>query len=203
MAPRNGRLSKPDSQGHYSRQLGWKLNDKGARVQHKFRLGADRREAERRDDRLRQLWEQIDSHAPPGKAVWDDVTLEIARQLAKGANSIALGPVSEDESPKDYAQRLQRIQNRFRFLRFVASDEQRHAAGVGEAAIDMRQIVVMHNPYEDYWRGRETLKAPPLRPTPDPAADGKPTPDTVVYAPHHTLKDDGATLHQAFEANAA
>lgn len=59
MASRGGRLAQPDSQGQYVRQLGWKDSGSRGRVQHKFRLGTDQREAERRDDRLRQLWDQI------------------------------------------------------------------------------------------------------------------------------------------------
>lgn len=88
MAPRSGRLSNPDAQGQYARQLGWKQNPSGSRLQHKFRLGTDRREAERRDDRLRQLWEQICKDKPAGKALWDDLTLEIAKQIARGEEKI-------------------------------------------------------------------------------------------------------------------
>lgn len=36
MAARTARLSQPDKQGQYARQLGWKLNSKGTRVQHRI-----------------------------------------------------------------------------------------------------------------------------------------------------------------------
>lgn len=77
MAARSGRLSKPDVQGHFVRQLGWKLNENGERIQHKFRLGADRQEAELREVKLRKLWDAI-CKAPYGDHLWDVVTLEIA-----------------------------------------------------------------------------------------------------------------------------
>lgn len=104
MASRGGRLAQPDSQGQYVRQLGWKDSGSGGRVQHKFRLGTDQREAERRDDRLRQLWDQIvkDRGAEAGEARWDDLTLEIARQIARGAERIELAPESNEESPVSY-----------------------------------------------------------------------------------------------------
>lgn len=167
MAARTGRLTKPDAQGHYARQLGWKLNGKGARVQHKFRLGIDRREAERRDDQLRRLWEQIEREAPQGSALWDELTLEIAKQLAKGTEPISLAPIPADELPTSYANRLQRIQNRFSFVRFVPSDNERYTIGIGDKAIDSREIVLVDSPYENYWRNKshaEIFYAPPLKP---------------------------------------
>ena len=48
MVTRKVRLARRDSQGHYARQAGWKINAAGKRVQHKFRLGADPKDAERR-----------------------------------------------------------------------------------------------------------------------------------------------------------
>jgi hypothetical protein len=62
-------------------------------VQHKFRLGTDRREAERRDDRLRQFWEQICRDKPESDAFWDELTLEIAKQVARGEEKIVVSPL--------------------------------------------------------------------------------------------------------------
>ncbi len=204
MATRTGRLSKPDKQGHYARQLGWKLNGKGVRVQHKFRLGADKREAERRDDQLRRIWEQIDSDSPDGTALWNDLTLEIGKQVAKGAEKVALAPKPEDESPVSYASRLQLIQNRFTFLRFVPTDQLRYTAGVGDRAVDMRQVVLRDNPYEDYWRDRDPFEALPLKPESTNPTVGKGGIEALLDPQYRTLTesiiDDGATLHQAFEA---
>ncbi len=204
MAARTGRLSKPDKQGHYARQLGWKLNGKGARIQHKFRLGADKREAERRDDQLRRLWEQIASDVPAGEALWDELTLEIAKQVAKGADKILLSPTPDNESPKNYASRLQRIQDRFSFLRFVPTDQKRYTEGVGDNAIDMREVLLVDNPYENYWNQRDPFEALPLKPGSGDSTVGKGGVEALLDPAYRTLTesiiDDGATLHQAFEA---
>ena len=50
----------PDKQGRYCRQLGWKLNDQEKLVQHKFYLGTDQRQAERRNHKLEELWERVE-----------------------------------------------------------------------------------------------------------------------------------------------
>lgn len=167
MTPRNGRFSKPDSQGHYVRQLGWKRNDKGSKVQHKFRLGRDKLEAGRRDDRLRQLWEKISSSQSASESLWDDITLDIAKQIAKGVDNVALPPLSESENSKTYAVRLQGIQDRFSFLRLIPTDKELYTRGLEDRAIDMRNIVLIDNPYENYWRDKSYLEryvAPPLKP---------------------------------------
>ena len=208
MASRGGRLAQPDSQGQYVRQLGWKDSGSGGRGQHKFRLGTDQREAERRDDRLRQLWDQIvkDRGAEAGEARWDDLTLEIARQIARGAERIELAPESNEESPVSYSYRLQQIQNRFPFLRFAPTDLERYTKGLGTAAIDRRDIVLVGDSREDYWKNRSFLEryfAPPLEPTSDGiVCQGDPISQLLSqpYRPLSAPSDDGATLHQAFDA---
>jgi len=201
MAARSGRLAKPDKQGHYARQLGWKMNSSGKRVQHKFRLGRDRQQAERRDDRLRQLWETIERETTTGDALWNDVTLEIAKQIAKGSDTICLAPLTDDESASRYADRLQRTQNEFSFLRFVPSDEPRYTAGLGDRTVDLRQMVLIDNPYEDYWKRHAPKVAPPLRPQTHDVLIARGGPVLNEFQqPYRSLTDDGSTLHQAFDA---
>jgi hypothetical protein len=84
MATRSRQTWKLDAQGQYARQIGWKQNAQGQRVQHKFRLGADLPEAKRRDLRLRELWERTEATAGRAAPLWDDSTLEIARQITRG-----------------------------------------------------------------------------------------------------------------------
>ena len=208
MAPRSGRFAKLDSQGQYVRQLGWKQHSNGVRVQHKFRLGADKREAERRDDRLRQLWEQICKSNPGDNALWDELTLEIAKQIARGEAKIVLPPNSEQESAVDYAVRLQSIQNRFAFLRFVPGNADLYTRGIGDQAVDLRDIVLVGNPYEEYWSRKshsERFYAPPLKPQNESdltILKGDPFAQ-ILSEPNRPLasqNDDGATLHQAFSA---
>ncbi|MDB5387298.1 MAG: Resolvase helix-turn-helix domain protein [Planctomycetaceae bacterium] len=206
MAPRSGRLSNLDSQGQYVRQLGWKQNANGSRVQHKFRLGADKREAERRDDRLRQLWEQICKDTPQAEALWDNLTLEIAKQIAKGDDRIVVPPNSEKEAAPAYADRLQGIQNRFAFLRFAPSDTELYAQGIGDKAVDRRDIVLTGEPFGDYWSRKsfaERFYPPPLKPQNEAESvvlKDDPIAQMLAYTPLTHPKDDGATLHQAFDA---
>lgn len=206
MAARRGRLAKPDSQGQYVRQLGRKLGSGGKRVQHKFRLGCDKHSAERRDHQLRQMWEQIEKDSGTGESLWNEATLDIAKQVARGADRIILSPVEHDESPRDYARRLQATQDRFPFLRFAASDQQRYAEGLGDRAYDLREVVVMENPYDNFWKQKEVsdlLQAPPMRPQHDATAVANDPAAQMLSAPYRsTLQaaDEGATLHQAFDA---
>jgi hypothetical protein len=75
MGTRTARLSAPDNQGQFDRQLGWKLNASGKRVQHKFRLGSDRMTAELREARLRRVWGVIENVPRPTRVllcVWVD-----------------------------------------------------------------------------------------------------------------------------------
>ena len=205
MATRTGRLSRPDAQGQYVRQIGWKLNDKGRRVQHKFRLGSDKLEAQRRDDRLRQLWQQIEKEAGDADALWDALTLGIAKHVANGMDRILLDPLQNEEKPAAYTRRLQAIQDRFPFLRFSPSDEKRYAQGIGEKAYDRRDIVLFDTPSERYWSQWDPADlrvAPPLRSqTEVPVAYSSYSQMfPASYQPVPPPADDGATLHQAMEA---
>ena len=57
MARRNRDLS-PDPEGRYRPYLGWKLGENGKKRQDRFNLGADRKEAERRLAKLRELYDE-------------------------------------------------------------------------------------------------------------------------------------------------
>ena len=59
MAIRTRKSWKPQRDGQYVRQLGWKRGPKGKLIQPKFRLGTDLREARRREMMLADLWEQV------------------------------------------------------------------------------------------------------------------------------------------------
>ena len=60
MATRARLTWKPDSRGYYTRALGWEYSKSGKLQQHKFLLGTDRKEAERRERKLRELWETFE-----------------------------------------------------------------------------------------------------------------------------------------------
>ena len=143
---------------------------------------------------------------PSAEARWDDLTLAIARQIARGEDSIQLPPDTDDESAASYVYRLQRIQNRLTFLRFVAADLERYTRGIGNRAIDQRDIVLVGDSREDYWEQKcfmERYLPPPLKPeTDDVVGRGDPMAQmfSQPYRPLSQPQDDGATLHQAFDA---
>ncbi|WP_417396041.1 helix-turn-helix domain-containing protein [Gimesia chilikensis] len=203
MATRTGRLTRPDRSGQYARQLGWKRNAKQQKVQHKFRLGSDRRTAESRDELLRKMWERIEAESDQQEPLWDEHTLEIAKAVARGIDRIPLPPMPEDEPPITYAKRLQAIQDRFPFLRFKPTEEQRYAQGIGERAHQRKDIVLKGEP-EDLFKmlQEQQLLAPPLRPS-DSAEVLWYDYESQLAKPSshltHQTRDDGATLHQAME----
>ncbi len=51
---------RPDAKGRYRPYLGWKIGENGVRRQHRFNLGSDRKEAEARMARLRELWAEME-----------------------------------------------------------------------------------------------------------------------------------------------
>jgi hypothetical protein len=74
---------RPDRQGRYARQLGWKVNEQGKLVQHKFYLGTDERQADRRNHKLEELWDRVEelwgrvNHLPGNKRpTWDKLSLD-------------------------------------------------------------------------------------------------------------------------------
>jgi hypothetical protein len=52
-------LSRLSADGQYVRQIGWTLSRTGRWTQVKFRLGANRKEAMRRDQIIRSMWDQL------------------------------------------------------------------------------------------------------------------------------------------------
>lgn len=78
--------------------------------------------------------------------------------------------MNDEETPVSYSYRLQKIQNRFAFLRFAPTDLERYTRGLGTAAIDRRDIVLVGDSREDYWKQKSFLERyfpPPLEPTSD------------------------------------
>ena len=66
--PARRRELKPDSKGRYRPYLGFRVDDKGNRKEHRFNLGTDKREAERRIERLYDLHDE--SEAVVGETIW-------------------------------------------------------------------------------------------------------------------------------------
>jgi|SRR5579883_2996684 len=126
MATRKRELS-PDDKGRYRPYVGEKIvrveivRRPGAALDslpdnvvfekkpHRFNLGTDRREAERRYARIRELYEE--NCRVNGEEVWSDRALEYAKRIAKGEYRIEVPPLPPDAPVKDpvaeYSQILQ------------------------------------------------------------------------------------------------
>jgi hypothetical protein len=151
MATRQRKIWKPDRNGRYSRQLGWTVDSRsGLRRQPKFYLGTDPKEAARRNSKLEELWEHVESLSAQGiidpswmpnglwskemdhlfesqRPIWNDVTLAFAKQIAKGAVQVVV--------PKDsliscsYAQYINTLREHFPMTPFAPEDQLEYQMG--------------------------------------------------------------------------
>jgi hypothetical protein len=119
MPTRTKKKWKADSRGRYPRELGYKQNERGELVPHKFYLGEDVVEAQRRNVRLEELWEVIerDHEIFNWPVEWNSLTMMIGREIAKGNYQITMPRKGND--PDAYARYLHRLQNSFRMVTFV------------------------------------------------------------------------------------
>lgn len=129
---------------HFTRDLGWKVNAQGKRVQHRFVLGQDRAIAERAVVLLDQLWAAVVQAADldnrnlgptdeTRQPLWDTQTLWIAGALRKGEAQIVVPyqPVASigeqaEGSPSHgaygesaYATYLHALRTQYPFVAFV------------------------------------------------------------------------------------
>jgi hypothetical protein len=121
---------KLDDQGEYPRQVGWKYSRNQKLIQHKFRLGADLKEAKRHEQKLLELWNRVETtNSTPGKPViWSPFTLSIAKQIAKGKVQIEV-PRAMHDAPEAYARYVHRVQRHYPMVSFVAEDEEAYVGG--------------------------------------------------------------------------
>jgi integrase len=122
---------RPNAAGCYCRQLGWELSRNGKLQQHKFALGTDLKEAQRRERRLRELWDLFEESQKDSRPLWPEHLLDVAKRIAKGDREV---PVERkpDETQITYAGRIQRLQSQYPVVAFVPAD--RLAYEVGRAA---------------------------------------------------------------------
>jgi len=125
---------KPDNNGRYYRNLGWERDrETGEYSQPKFWLGKDDIQADRRCQRLEELWEKVEelwatgSRGACDRPVWDAFTLHVAKQLARGEWQVAVE--WNGESPAAYAQKLNTLASRYPCLQFIPEDNTRYIAG--------------------------------------------------------------------------
>ncbi|QEG24764.1 hypothetical protein [Mariniblastus fucicola] len=123
---------RADARGYFSRQIGWELSRTGKLQQHKFLLGKERRQAEWRERKLRELWDRFANSTPEDKPLWPEDLLEIAKLIAKGVEEVAVVSRPDDEAIT-YASRIQALQAEHSVVLFVPAD--RYLYDVGCAAL--------------------------------------------------------------------
>lgn len=128
----------PDTRGYYTRQIGWELSRSGKRQQHKFILGTDRKDAELRERKLRELWDQFEKSCSESRPLWPDALMAIAVRVAKGIPDIPV-PRGPREMQHQYAARVQRMQAKYPVICFIPEDQ--HAYEIGQATLEMFEAI--------------------------------------------------------------
>lgn len=163
MATRARRKWAPDPRGYYARQIGWELSKSGKLQQHKFLLGTDRKDAESRERKLRELWDAFEKSCQEPRPLWPPALLAVAQRIAKGIPDIPV-PRAPHELQHQYAARIQRMQAKYPVICFIPADQ--HAYEVGQAALELFESIPdqatqglrIQSPTEDQVRAHEELR---------------------------------------------
>lgn len=127
MAVRKRNL-KPDPKGRYRPYLGCRVDGK----QQRFNLGADRAEAERRMNRLYELWEE--NVRANEEEVWSPLALHFAKRIAEGKRKIEYPFQSHfleaDDPAAEYTQMVHVERERFPSLDIVPADTELYVEGL-------------------------------------------------------------------------
>lgn len=131
MPTRTKKNWKADARGRYPREIGYKRNERNELVPHKFYLGEDLVEAQRRNVRLEELWEVIerDHEKFDWPVEWNFLTMMIGREIAKGNYQITVPRKGND--PDEYARYLNRLQTSFRMVAFIPEPHEQETYKVG------------------------------------------------------------------------
>lgn len=160
MPSRDRKQWKPDANGVFARQIGYTQAADGRLNQPKFRLGTDSREAKRRADLIRALWDHLEVSSVSKPACWTEDALEAAKQLSRGCSHVTVNRQSAEETHV-YAQRISNLRRRMPMVAIVPADEVDYAIGVMKvkATIENMQHVrktmesmsdLMLEPYREY-----------------------------------------------------
>ncbi len=132
MVTRNRTTWRVRADGQFDCRVGRQINLKGRIDQPRFRLGSELREAQRRDRLLRQIWETIE-RANPAQPLWNDETLELAKQVAAGNVVVVVPRRAEEEQTEEgviqYAQRVHALQKNFPMLAITTIPDYSAALG--------------------------------------------------------------------------
>ncbi|RCS47647.1 hypothetical protein DTL42_14085 [Bremerella cremea] len=130
--PARRRELKPDTKGRYRPYLGFRLDADGNRKEHRFNLGTNRREAERRVDRLYDLHDE--SEIVAGETIWTPFALYAAKLIEKGTFTIPYPfhehLLREEDPTAQYAQMLHVEQQNHPSLHIVPAEPDLYAHGL-------------------------------------------------------------------------
>jgi hypothetical protein len=126
---------RPDAKGRYRPYLGWKDGDDGVRRQHRFNLGTDRKVAESRMSRLRELWHEVEKAAEEAPPIWTSFTLYAANLIAEGTYKIPypfdMSVIGQLQDPvAEYAQLLHVLRESFPSLDLIPAEPDLYAEGL-------------------------------------------------------------------------
>jgi len=110
MATRNRPLS-PDEKGRYRPYIGYYTADDGVRRLHRFNLGVDKKDANKKAAKIRELYD--DNVKESGRDVWSPMALCLAERIAAGAEAIAIQPLGGPDPMMEYARLIQKTEQRF------------------------------------------------------------------------------------------
>ena len=130
MATKRQELRPNKSTGNFERLLGWKYDaETKTSRQQKFYLGTDPAAAALANQRLDRLWAIIECEASGSDAIWDRLTLDIGKAIAKGMSEFKATP-PPNMPPHNYVGYLQELARRFPIIAFVPADPDYFALGV-------------------------------------------------------------------------
>jgi hypothetical protein len=137
MPVRTTNSRRKDDRGHTPRDIGWKRNQSGKLVQHKFRIKSrDEAEVKRRIAKLEELWLAIETEAVKfdWEPLWNELTLDIGRHIADGDYRVVV-PRGKVNAPDVYARYINRLQNSFPMVAFAAElgEEEAYHEGAEQA----------------------------------------------------------------------
>jgi hypothetical protein len=110
MATRNRPLS-PDEKGRYRPCIGYYIAEDGQRRLHRFNLGVDKKDAQRRAAKIRELYDENVKQS--GRDVWSPLPLCFAEKIAAGEQAIAMQPLGGPDPMMEYARIIHKNEQRF------------------------------------------------------------------------------------------
>jgi len=152
MATRTRKTWKPQKDGQYVRQLGWKRGREGKLAQAKFRLGTDVGEARRREMMLAEFWQCVEKDTSAEPATWPEEALHVAKQIARDGRASV--PKREGEPNGLYLRRVSRLAERLPGVPLMSADEAAFQQAAEEGSKSAAEFVALHEKASFAFRDR-------------------------------------------------